>query len=169
LPHVKRSNSPHAFAAAGKRAAQITAPHAVDVPHGLDSPIGRAYELDGQVLLLGVGQGSNTTIRLAEYLAGVRYRREKYVVVLSHDKPSRFEYREIDHCCQNFDFVDQWLDERGLQCNGKIGHVEARLARCRDIVEVAVEHLKADKTVFLHPKGVDEECDDVRKSLSMVK
>ena len=50
LPGVLRSDSPHAFAAAGPQAARITAPHPVDVPHGLDSPVGRVYELDGQVL-----------------------------------------------------------------------------------------------------------------------
>ena len=41
LPGVLRSDSPHAFAAAGPQAARITAPHPVDVPHGLDSPVGR--------------------------------------------------------------------------------------------------------------------------------
>ena len=40
LPGVLRSDSPHAFAAAGPQAARITAPHPVDVPHGLDSPVG---------------------------------------------------------------------------------------------------------------------------------
>ena len=35
LPGVLRSDSPHAFAAAGPQAARITAPHPVDVPHGL--------------------------------------------------------------------------------------------------------------------------------------
>ena len=65
LPGVLRSDSPHAFAAAGPQAARITAPHPVDVPHGLDSPVGRVYELDGQVLLLGVDHTANTTIHLA--------------------------------------------------------------------------------------------------------
>ena len=60
LPGVLRSDSPHAFAAAGPQAARITAPHPVDVPHGLDSPVGRVYELDGQVLLLGVDHTANT-------------------------------------------------------------------------------------------------------------
>ena len=59
LPGVLRSDSPHAFAAAGPQAARITAPHPVDVPHGLDSPVGRVYELDGQVLLLGVDHTAN--------------------------------------------------------------------------------------------------------------
>jgi aminoglycoside N3'-acetyltransferase len=54
-PGVLRSESPHAFAAIGPRAEWITAAHPIDPPHGLDSPVGRAYELDAQVLLLGIG------------------------------------------------------------------------------------------------------------------
>ena len=55
MPGVLRSDSPHAFAACGALAARITRPHPVDVPHGLESPPGRVYELGGQVLLLGRG------------------------------------------------------------------------------------------------------------------
>lgn len=75
MPCVIRSDSPHSFAAVGPRAAEITAPHPVEVPHGLDSPVGRVYELGGQVLLLGVGHDADTTLHLAENMAGVRYRR----------------------------------------------------------------------------------------------
>jgi len=165
MPHVLRSDSPHAFAAIGPQAARVTAPHPVDRPHGLDSPVGRVYELDGQVLLLGVDHDANTTIHLAESLAGVRYRRAKYATVLMNGEPIRVNYREIDHCCQNFALVESWLDARGLQRRGKVGHAEARLARSRDIVEVASERLRANETVFLHPMGVDVECDEAQESL----
>ena len=60
MPGVLRSDSPHAFAAVGPEAAGITADHPLDLPHGLDSPVGCVYELDGQVLLLGVGHDANT-------------------------------------------------------------------------------------------------------------
>lgn len=166
LPQVLRSDSPHAFAASGPLAARITAPHPPDVPHGLDSPVGRVYELDGQVLLLGVGHSANTTIHLAENLAGVRYRIRKYLTILKDGQPARLDYGEIDHCCQNFNLLDSWLDERGLQRKGAVGHAEARLIRSRDIVRVALEHLRADETIFLHPPGVDEECDLARQSLT---
>jgi aminoglycoside 3-N-acetyltransferase len=62
LPGVLRNDSPHAFAAFGPRAAEVTALHPLNVPHGLDSPVGRVYELDGKVLLLGVGHDADTTI-----------------------------------------------------------------------------------------------------------
>lgn len=165
LPDVLRSDNNHAFAAVGPLAARITASHPIDPPHGLDSPVGRVFELDGQVLLLGVRQDSNTTIHLAENLAGVRYRRDKYITLLKEGRPTRFAYREIDHCCQNFSLVDDWLDSRGLQCHGTVGHAETRLARSRDIVELVTARLKADEVTFLHPKGTDEECDDAWASL----
>jgi aminoglycoside 3-N-acetyltransferase len=166
LTGVLRSDNPAAFAAIGPQAARITTPHPIDPPHGLISPVGRVYELDGQVLLLGVGHDSNTTIHLGESLADVRYRRRKYVTILTEGKPDRFHYCEIDHCCQNFNLVDQWLDERGLQRTGRIGHAKARLASSRDIVAVVTEQLRTNETVFLHPKGVDVECDEARESLT---
>ena len=166
LPGVLRSDNNHAFAAVGRLAEKIVAPHPMDVPHGLASPVGRVYEMDGQVLLLGVDHGSNTTIHLCENLAGVRYRRAKYITVLKDGQPTRFDYREIDHCCQNFALVDGWLDEKQNQRHGRIGNGETRLMRSRDIVNVVTSHLKQDETIFLHPKGVDEECDDARASLT---
>jgi aminoglycoside 3-N-acetyltransferase len=165
LPGVLRSDNNHAFAGVGPLAEKITAPHPIDIPHGLDSPVGRIYELDGQVLLLGVEHDSNTTIHLAESLAGVRYRRDKYITILKDGKPTRFDYREIDHCCENFSLVDGWLDEKGLQRRGRVGHADARLIRSRDIVDVVAERLSENETTFLHPEGFDEQCDDARASM----
>jgi len=164
LPGVLRSDNPSAFAAIGEQAVRITAPHPIDPPHGLNRPLGRVYELVGQVLLLGVGHDANTTIHLAESLAGVRYRRKKYVTVVKEGKATRIDYQEIDHCCQNFSLVDRWLEDRGLQRKGHVGHAEARLAQSQHIVTV-VEQLRMNETIFLHPKGVDIECDEARESI----
>jgi aminoglycoside 3-N-acetyltransferase len=168
LPGVLRSDSPHSFAAAGPHAARITAPHPIAVPHGLDSPVGRVWELDGQVLLLGVGHDANTTIHLAENLAGVRYRRQKHLTVLENGRPTRLEYAEIDHCTQRFDLLAGWLEDKAQQRTATVGHATARLAQSRDIVAAALERLHENETVFLHPKGVDEECDEARDSLSVL-
>jgi len=165
LPGVLRSNSPHSFSAQGAQAERITAPHPVDIPHGLDSPVGRVYELDGQVLLLGVDHTSNTTIHLAELIAGARYRRQKHVILCQDGQARRFDYAENDHCCKNFALLDSWLDERHLQTRVIVGHAEARLARSRDIVAVVVEQIQANETIFLHPQGVDSSCDEARASL----
>lgn len=165
LPDVLRANSPHAFAALGPQAREITRDQPVEVPHGPDSPVGRVHDLDGHVLLLGVGHEANTTLHLAENLAGVRYRRRAAATVLVEGRVRRCEYDEVDHCCENFGIMDGWLDSAGLQSRGTVGYGEARLARSRDLVRVAITHLKENETVFLHPSGTCGECDEARASL----
>lgn len=166
LPGVLRGNSPHAFAATGPAAATIVAPQPVKIPHGPDSPVGRVHDLDGWILLLGVSHDGNTTVHLAEGLAGVRYRRPKHATVLRDGAPVRVDYGEIDHCCERFVLVDEWLDQARAQRRGVVGHAEARLVRSRALVEIVTARLRADETSFLHPYGVDEQCDEARDSLN---
>lgn len=163
---VLRSDSPHAFAAIGPLASVILEPHPVTVPHGLDSPIGRAHALDAHVLLLGVGHDADTTIHLAENLSGVRYRSAKYAIVRSAGRDVRVDYDEVDHCCQRFAQMDEWLERAGRQRRGVVGHAQARLARSRDIVGAARSRLRIDETIFLHAPAICRECDDARASMA---
>ena len=167
-PGVRRSDNPHAFAAKGPAADYITSPHVVEIPHGPDSPVGRVHELGGLVLLLGIGHDANTTVHLAEFLGGVRYRLPHHVTIELEGKPVRVDYREIDHCCQKFALLDQWLDAEGLQQRGRVGSGEARLMAAGDVVKTVVPRLKEDETVFLHPLGHDAECDQARASLAVM-
>jgi aminoglycoside 3-N-acetyltransferase len=162
MPGVLRSDHLFAFAAAGPRAAEIVADPLSLPPHLPESPVGRVHELDGQVLLLGVGHDSDTTLHLAELLAGVPYRVPKHVTVLVDGQPTRIEYGENDHCCQRFALADDWLRAAGLQAEGPVGHAHARLARSRDILEVAIPRLREDPLLFLHPVGACAECDEAR-------
>lgn len=63
---VRSSYLQGSFAAWGKRAATITANHDLEQQFGDKSPLGRIYDLDGYVFLLGVGHGNNTSLHLAE-------------------------------------------------------------------------------------------------------
>src|SRR5919199_5616841 len=102
LPGVARSDHPFAFAAAGPHAAQITDGPLPLPPHIARSPVGRVHDLDGQVLLLGVGHDANTTLHLAELLAGVPYRVPRYCTVVHDGRAVRIDYAENDHCCEGF-------------------------------------------------------------------
>lgn len=167
MPGVARSDHPFAFAAAGPRAGEINADPLPLPPHIPESPVGRVHELDGQVLLLGVNHDANTTVHLAELIAGVPYRLPGSITVLRDGEPTSIEYGENDHCCQRFRLVDDWLRERGLQQEGPVGHAHARLARSRDIVDAVVSRLRDDPLLFLHPPEAGcEECDEARRSVT---
>jgi aminoglycoside 3-N-acetyltransferase-4 len=166
VPNVVRSRHPFAFAAAGLRAPDIVCDPLPLPPHGEASPVGRVYERDGQVLLLGVNHDANTTLHLAELIAGVPYRVRKACTVERDGHAERIEYEENDHCCQRFVRADAWLREAGLQTEGRVGNAVARLARSRDIVEQAVRRLRVDPLHFLHaPSAHCAECDAARASV----
>jgi aminoglycoside N3'-acetyltransferase len=166
-PGVVRGEHCFAFAAAGPQAARITSDPLPLPPHIPESAVGRVHDLDGQVLLLGVGHDADTSLHLAEVLAGVPYRLPKYCTVLRGGRPARIEYGENDHCCARFALADDWLRARGLQLEGPVGHAHARLARARDIVVIALAHLTRDPLLFLHPPSAGcGECDEARRSVN---
>lgn len=168
-PGVRRSDHPFAFAAAGPQAARIVADPLCLPPHQPESPIGRVRELDGQVLLLGVGHDADTSLHLAEILAGVPYRLPHHCTILRDGRPQRVDYGENDHCCARFALADDWLRAAGLQTEGRVGQAAARLARARDIVALAHERLTADPLLFLHPADEGcEECDAARASVGAI-
>ncbi len=166
LPGVRRSDHFHAFAAVGPKATAITADPLPLPPHIPASPVGRVHDFDGQVLLLGVGHDADTTLHLAELIAGVPYRTPSYCTVLENGRATRIDYGENNHCCARFAMADDWLRARELQTEGRVGHAHARLVRSRDIVTVALEYLCKDPLVFLHPLGAGcEECDEARQTV----
>ncbi len=167
MPGVRRSDHPFAFAARGPKASEITSDPLILPPYQRRSPTGRVLELDGQILLLGVGNDSNSTLHLAEMLAGVRYRRRKYFTVSGAAGPERVDYDVNDCCCQLFSLADQWLNATGLQSEGYVGHARSRLMRAKDVVAAAVANLRRDPVIFLHPRGSGcAECDDAWQSIA---
>jgi aminoglycoside N3'-acetyltransferase len=167
LPGVLRSQHAEAFAAAGPLAAQIVDGPLPLPPHRHESPVGRVYDLDGQVLLLGVGHEANTSLHLAELLARVPYRVPKYCTVEVDGVAARIDYGENDHCCERFALADEWLRGSGVQSEAQVGHARARLFRARDVVHLAVEHLARDPLLFLHPADSGcEECNLARATCS---
>jgi aminoglycoside 3-N-acetyltransferase len=167
-PGVVRSAHPGAsFAARGPLAARICAEQPLSPPHGPDSPIGRVHDAGGLVLLLGVQHSESTSLHLAEAIAGLPYSIEHPCVVVLDGVAQRVPIAESDHCCRGFTKLDGWLRERGLQREGLIGSAHARLCEARELVALAVAHLRADPLVFLCP--VEAECDECPLARASIK
>ncbi len=167
LPSVQRSAHPLAFAARGPQAAQILADPMALPPHQYASAVGRVLDHDGRILLLGVNHDANTTLHLAELMAGVPYGVPKHVTTLQDGEPIRLDYLENEHCAQRFKLADDWMKRASLQAEGLVGHAPSRLMRSRDLIDTALSRLKGDPLVFLHPQGSDcEPCARAWRSVS---
>ena len=164
-PGAERTEHCQAFAARGPHAARILVDPLPLPPHRPESPVGRVHDLDGKILLVGVNHDADTTIHLAEVIAGVPYGIPHRCTAVVDGRVVTVEYRENDHCCERFRLVDDWLGEGSLQSEGRVGHAEARLVRSRDVVATVVPRLEREPLLFLHePEAGCDDCNAARTS-----
>lgn len=117
-PGAKRSAHPaRSVSAVGKHAAYLTENHDLSDIFGDDSPAGRLYKLDGQVLLFGVGYDKNTSIHLAEYRADwAKPMSVEWSAILRNGRRERVSYETI--AVDDSDFValgKAWESESGTR------------------------------------------------------
>lgn len=154
MPGVFRSLHPsHSAAAWGERAEWIASAHEQGrTALGVDSPFDRLAQLDGKVLLLGVGQNRNSMIHVGEahvrpvYLP-IPYSPEFAFPVLMESRAGRVEscvIQECPGCSENFGVVGARLRERGQVVEDCIGAGPAYLMRAADVI-AAVRDLLAEK------------------------
>jgi aminoglycoside 3-N-acetyltransferase len=135
---VLRSSHPaHSFAARGRHAAQITADHSLEDSLGERSPLGRIYDLDGHVLLLGVGHENNTSLHLAEARAdwGAGNRLLESSAMLVDGQRQWVTYRMVDGDSADFPALGADFEEIFPAQIGLVGRATARLMRQRDLVD----------------------------------
>ena len=140
-PGVHRSAHPmQSVAAWGRGAEALVADHELDWPLGPDSPLGRLCELDGQVLLIGVGHNRNSTLHLAETRA--RHRRSVTRQVPVARNGGGADWVEIDDVADDngrlFPALGTAFEATGRVRIGPLGQAESRLMSQRALIEFAV-------------------------------
>ena len=139
---VIRSNHPHSsFSAWGKHAQTITEEHSLDFGLGDASPLGRLYDLDAWILLLGVKHENNTSLHLAEYRADFPGKKEdKQAAPLLITGARRWvEFLDYDEHSEEFNKIGKaYRKSRGLEYRGKIGMAKSILIPQRGLVDFAV-------------------------------
>jgi aminoglycoside 3-N-acetyltransferase len=154
MPGVFRSLHPsHSTAAWGERAEWIAAAHeAGRTALGVDSPFDRLAQLEGKVLLLGVGQTRNSMVHVGEahvrpaYLP-IPFSPEFAFPVLMEDRSGRVRSVRIEECpgcSENFEVVGARLRERGQLIEDCVANGPASLMKAADVL-AAVRDLLAER------------------------
>ncbi len=155
-PVAVRSLHPtHSAAAIGADAALLLAGHVHSVtPCDEWSPYGElARRDDGYILLIGVTHSSNTTFHHVEELAGLPYHMQPgfaaATVVVDGAPHTRHIMLHKYGPERNFDVMEPFFLEQGIQCTGSVGAATVRLIHARGMVRAALRAVAADPTLLL--------------------
>ena len=147
---VIRSMHPQdSFAAFGKHAHFITADHLLETVFGPGSPLQKIYDLDGWILLLGVGHGNNTSLHLAEYRAdfpGKKMLTNGCSMFVNGHK-SWINFQGLDLVDDDFELIgNQFLEMYpNLVIVGKVGLAKAYLLKQKPLVDFAVNWMERNR------------------------
>jgi aminoglycoside 3-N-acetyltransferase len=138
-PGARRSDHPQdSFAAIGPQADTVTAGHALDSGFGERSPLARMEELDGDVLLLGAGHGSNTSLHLAEHRVPDPPREPYGAAVMGAEGRYWATWEDVVADESDFEALGAAFDATGAVTIGRVGAGEARLMHQRELVAFGV-------------------------------
>jgi len=144
-----RSGHPlYSHMANGKDASEITRSHPLSDGFGDESPLGRLYDMDAKVVLIGVGHGQNSSLHLAEARAQWPGRTsvEFASKVATETGPQIVGWRAAAPDADDLERLGEHLEGRGLVTVGRVAQAETRVARLRAIVDEAVVWFAANRT-----------------------
>jgi len=149
-PNAFQSDHPNvSFTAWGKQAKFITENHELETELGENSPTSRLYDLNGQILLVGVNHENNSSLHLAEYRSdfpGKKYIRNGCAMMVNNQR-QWVEWEGLDYDSDDFEQLGKDYESKINYKPGKIGLAEARLISIREIVDFGVDWLMEKRMI----------------------
>lgn len=147
-PGAVRSDHPaRSVAAYGKHAQYLTKDHDLSNIFGEGSPIGKLYELDGSVLLLGVGYDKNTSLHLADARAkypGKHLVTESSAIMIDGERVWKsYETLYVDG--EDFERIGEDFEREAGVSKEILGNGTLRLMSQRKLVDFAVDWMEKNR------------------------
>lgn len=148
-PGAERSDHPaRSVAAVGKHAAYLTEGHDLSNIFGKGSPLDKLYQLDGRILLIGVGYDKNTSLHLAEAIAqfsSKSYAQESSAIMINGKREwVTYETQAVD----DGDFVRlgaEYDSEKGIPVH-QVGSAQVRFLEQRPFIDWAVAWMEKNRS-----------------------
>ncbi|HEX5421323.1 MAG TPA: AAC(3) family N-acetyltransferase [Gammaproteobacteria bacterium] len=156
LRHPRSVRSAHplaSFAANGAAADEICGQHPLFPALGDASPLGRLYDLDALVLLIGVGHDRNTSLHLAEHRADWPGKRNfpQGVPILSDGVRRWVEYEDLAPDDEDFNEIGAAFASNGIERTGRVAYADCRVVRQRAIVDFATHWMSEHRSGAARP------------------
>lgn len=144
---IRSEHPARSVAAYGKYAEYLTEKHDLSNIFGEGSPIGRLYELDGYVLLIGVGYDKNTSLHLADARAeypGKHLSMESSAVMINGQRVWK-SYQTLYVDGEDFEEIGDAFEKQGKVSKVPLGNGTVTFMRQREVVDFAVEWIQANR------------------------
>ena len=124
-------------------------PRCIDISNifGDTSPIGKLYNLDGKVLLIGVGYDKNTSIHLADVRAEYpgKHTCVEHSAVMENGKRVWKAYETLFVDGEDFKDIGAAFESVYTVNTAKIGETELKIMKQRELVDYAVEWIEKNR------------------------
>lgn len=145
-PKVIRSNHPQvSFCALGQKANEILKDHPLTPQFGKESPLGKLYNLNAKVLLLGVDYDSCTSFHLAECLSSEMGMKRYGTPQRINGKREWVWFDDYDYDSEDFNNIGSAFELEHHVKLGKVGQSESRLFHIKPAVSFAYRYLKNNR------------------------
>lgn len=137
---IRSSHPSESFAARGPKAAAVVNNHSLDFPTSEQSPLARIYDLDGEILLLGVDFLNATSLHLAECRANYPRKKSKQrgAPIMIEGKRKWVQFQDFEWDDSDFNMIGKdFADSTGLVRSGSIGSGHGLLMPQRRLVDYA--------------------------------
>lgn len=148
-PGTLRSDHPaRSVAANGKYAEYLTAGHDLSNIFGEGSPVGKLYELDGYVLLIGVGYDKNTSLHLADVRAEYPGKHDsmEYSAIMENGERVWKGYSTLYVDGEDFENIGEAFEKEYPVQKVSLGNASLTFMKQRELVDFAVEWIERNRT-----------------------